>query len=114
MSPFLLVPSERRAIVTQVSGEGRHIIGSVSESEHMVTDEVTGGRVAELPVVVSGWNYRELLYYEPIEMLPLYLLSGYEVQGKRIKTSRQKPQALLVGDNIVCVRYQDWQGIRNR
>ena len=114
VSALLLIPSERRAIVPQVSSEGRHIIGSVSESEHMVTDEVAGRRIAELPSVVSGWNHRELLYYEPIEVLPLYLLSGCEVQGKRVETSRQKPQVLLVGDNIICVGHQGRQGIPNR
>ena len=49
---LLLVPGERRARVAEVAGEGGHVVGGVGEPEDVVPDQLAGGRVSELPVVV--------------------------------------------------------------
>ena len=50
----------------KVLSERRHVVGGVGEAEHVVADEVTRGRVAELPVVVVGRDDRQLLDNEPV------------------------------------------------
>ena len=55
VAAFFFVPDEGRAVVAEVPGEGGHIMGGVSEAEHVVADEVAGGCLAECAVVV-GWG----------------------------------------------------------
>ena len=52
------VPGEGWAVVAEVAGEGRHVVGSVGEAEDVVADEVGGGAVAEAPVIGIGCNHR--------------------------------------------------------
>ena len=61
VAALLIVPYEGRAIVSQVPGEGLHVVGRVRQPEHVVADDLAGGRVAETPVVVLGRNDGKLL-----------------------------------------------------
>ena len=91
VAAFLLVPDKGRAVVAQVASEGDHVVGSVGEPEHVVTDDFTGGLNPEFPVVGLFSDDGSLFDYKPIQVLPLNLLSSNEVKHERIKTGGPQP-----------------------
>ena len=54
-------------------------MGSVGEPEYVVADQLAGGGVTELPVVVLGCYDGELLDDIPVKVLSLNLLPGGKV-----------------------------------
>ena len=60
VTALLLVPDEGRTPIAEVAGEWRHVVGGVGEAQHVVADQIAGGRSAELPVVVLGRDDGEL------------------------------------------------------
>ena len=89
VAAFFLVPDEGRAVVTEVAGEGGHVVGGVGEAEDMVADEVAGGGGAEGAVVVGGCDDGELLDYVPVHVRALSLLPRHEIQTKRTQAGDQ-------------------------
>ena len=44
VAAFFFVPDEGLAVVAEVPGEGGYVVSGIRETEHVVTDEVAGGR----------------------------------------------------------------------
>ena len=54
VAALLFVPDERRAVIAEVAGERRHVVGGVGEAEHVIADQLPRRHRAEPAVVGVG------------------------------------------------------------
>ena len=73
MAAFFFVPDEGRAVAAEVAGEGCHVVRGVREAEDMIADEVAGGLVSDLAVVISGCDDGELFEDVQFDVSAMYL-----------------------------------------
>ena len=78
-----LVPAEGWAVVAEVAGEWRQVVGGVGEAQHMVADQLAGGGAAERPVVVCLVETGQIPHPFPRTGIQLYTIerSGQLVEG---------------------------------
>ena len=77
VAALLLVPGERWAVVPEIAGERRHVVGRVRQPQHVVADEIARRRLAETPVVVLRRDDGELFDDVPVEpTFPISTLQG--------------------------------------
>ena len=89
MATFFFVPDEGRAVVSEITGEGGHVVGGVSEPEYMVTDEFTGSRISETPVVIVGLDDGELFDDEPVHRSALNFLPNEVVKRQAVEVGNK-------------------------
>ena len=82
VATFFFVPDKGRAVVAEVTGEGFHVVRGVREAEHMIADEVAGGFVSKLAVVVGRCDDGELFDDVQFDVRAMYLLASDIVKTK--------------------------------
>ncbi|MFO1371027.1 MAG: hypothetical protein U1F42_01070 [Candidatus Competibacteraceae bacterium] len=96
MPAVVFVPDERLALIAYV-GEGSHIHGGIGEAEDLRADEVGDGLVADGRLESVRRDDGNLLDDVEIQMLPLHLLAGDEIENERIQIGQQQRGKTAVG-----------------
>ena len=111
VSALLVFPGKGGPIIAEVAGEGRHVVGSVGEAEHVVSDYLTGCLDAECTTIRLICYDRKLLHYVPVKGCSLNFLTSNEVQSKRIQICREKGYFECAKRKVIyafAIVYQEW------